>query len=791
MVSEKTHWSGQWAAFSRSVDWPMREGGRVKKFLRFLERLTLTAERPINRFVRDPRFNPLYHTGTIAVFLLLLILVTGVYLMMFYQFGLTQSHQAVANIERSLVGRTIRALHRYASDLAIILIALHAWRTFFMDRFRGPRWLAWVSGVIMTIFVWIAGVTGYWMVADVRSQTLTLALINAISATRIGAAFLVNNVVRAAAGSGWTLFFILFVIHLGLSLLIGLFFWLHIKRLSRAKLMPPRYWALASFVLLALVSALIPVGMRPPTDPSRLPGEIAIDLWYLFFLPGALSMPPGVFWGGIGFMLLAITALPWLLKRKPLTPIAVDAKRCIGCALCAEDCPYNALRMVDRDDHSEHPQLAVVDAGLCVACGVCIGSCPTEALTLDGLPAEALWEDVRLRAASSNRHAIRMVFVCERHAVHGASSYLHAPNKGASVDETGQQIAVIPLTCIAMAHPNLAAHALEWGATAVQFVGCPPEDCVNREGNVWMEQRLTRRRQPKLRRALVNASIGRDWLPPDDFSQALRRVSRQHIATAYDFDLGDISWKRFLPALLVLGVSLILVALLSETPYRPFPPKQALVEVALNHRSGYPIRTEKQPSFVLSDFTPPPPSATRLMLEVDGRVLLDKTYPPLEEEAPVVAAFEQIPVEAGEHDVRLTMQEGDGPAQILYDARTTLAPGQVLPLHLQDARAEGGDPERGRALYFETSLGTNASCRICHSLEPGVVLVGPSFAGIASRAATRAPGMSAEEYIRQSILEPDAYVVEGFQPGMEPPNFAELLTEEQIDDLVAFLMTLK
>jgi hypothetical protein len=62
---------------------------------------------------------------------------------------------------------------------------------------------------------------------------------------------------------------------------------------------------------------------------------------------------------------------------------------------------------------------------------------------------------------------------------------------------------------------------------------------------------------------------------------------------------------------------------------------------------------------------------------------------------------------------------------------------------------------------------------------------------VATRAATRIPGLTAEEYIRQSILEPDAYVVEGFPARQMLQNFDEILKNEQLDDLVAFLLTLK
>ena len=51
--------------------------------------------------------------------------------------------------------------------------------------------------------------------------------------------------------------------------------------------------------------------------------------------------------------------------------------------------------------------------------------------------------------------------------------------------------------------------------------------------------------------------------------------------------------------------------------------------------------------------------------------------------------------------------------------------------------------------------------------------------------------MSAQEYLHQSIVDPDAYVVDGFAKGQMLRDSAQRLTEEQIQDLVAFLMTLR
>jgi cytochrome c2 len=127
--------------------------------------------------------------------------------------------------------------------------------------------------------------------------------------------------------------------------------------------------------------------------------------------------------------------------------------------------------------------------------------------------------------------------------------------------------------------------------------------------------------------------------------------------------------------------------------------------------------------------------------------------------------------------------------QILFDKTITLDERQVLTINFRDVHIP--DPEAGRQIYYETAAGVNAGCRICHSLEKGETIIGPSFYGIADRAGNRISGMTAEEYLRQSILEPNAFVVSGYPAGQMIQNFGQILTEEQIEDLIAYLMTLK
>lgn len=99
----------------------------------------------------------------------------------------------------------------------------------------------------------------------------------------------------------------------------------------------------------------------------------------------------------------------------------------------------------------------------------------------------------------------------------------------------------------------------------------------------------------------------------------------------------------------------------------------------------------------------------------------------------------------------------------------------------------------GQALFNKSMLGPDLApgCVTCHSLEPGMKLVGPSLAGIGTLAGERMPGTRSEQYLRQSILEPDAYIVEGYVPGVMYARYHEALTEQEINDLVTYLLTLK
>lgn len=125
-------------------------------------------------------------------------------------------------------------------------------------------------------------------------------------------------------------------------------------------------------------------------------------------------------------------------------------------------------------------------------------------------------------------------------------------------------------------------------------------------------------------------------------------------------------------------------------------------------------------------------------------------------------------------------------------------PGSATGSSSTDAASD--DPVAlGQALFNETP----PACSACHSTAPGVNLAGPSVAGMATRAAEivqdpeyTGSATDAEGYIYESIGDPSAYLVPGstYSGGgrsFMPDNYQDQLSEEQIQHLVAYLISLR
>lgn len=106
------------------------------------------------------------------------------------------------------------------------------------------------------------------------------------------------------------------------------------------------------------------------------------------------------------------------------------------------------------------------------------------------------------------------------------------------------------------------------------------------------------------------------------------------------------------------------------------------------------------------------------------------------------------------------------------------------------APGTGGDPANGQVIFNKFYEQTNFACATCHFFDKEDRLIGPGLKGIGQRAAARVPGETNAQYIYNSIINPSAFVVPDFPDGLMPQIWSQVLTPQEINDLVAYLMTL-
>ncbi len=105
--------------------------------------------------------------------------------------------------------------------------------------------------------------------------------------------------------------------------------------------------------------------------------------------------------------------------------------------------------------------------------------------------------------------------------------------------------------------------------------------------------------------------------------------------------------------------------------------------------------------------------------------------------------------------------------------------------------ASDGNPQRGEALFRTYVSEARYACVSCHLPDSTQALLGPGLQGIGGAAAKCDPAQGTEDYLRESLVAPDACIAPGYTAGVMPAVYATVWSEKEVNDLVAWLLTLR
>lgn len=687
---------------------PLYEERRV---LRVLEKQWVRGERLINR-AGDSRYNPFYHLGTLGIFLLIVLTVTGIYLTVFYRPGADRAFETVSALSATGIGALMRSVHRYASDALAFVIFLHAVKMFFHDRFWGNRWVAWLTGWVMLVNIAIIGVMGYWLVWDERAQWLTEYFIAKVGGA-LASSFLNPTIVSAT----FPFFVIVLFLHVFVPILLVLGLLLHLLRLERSRLWSPRWLMVSATVLLLAISIWRPATSAAAADLNRQVGTVPLDGWYLGFLPLVERWGSLLFWGLLAAVLGVLGVLPWIARGRHVGPAVVGENFCAGCSLCIGECPYSALVMHPRPDSETFELIAEVNPSLCTGCGLCVGTCSTLGIEMANLPTQQIVDGLQgaVAAAGGRENAPVVVFACQRHATLGTfpafaagapqrfdgasdgnpayAAGIKTGNWSAGNGASAAPLVTCTLPCVGMVPNDWITMTLKAGARATVMLACPDGDCGFREGPRWLGGRVTLRRRSAAQRARVHML---ETAPGD--RRALTRLLNRLYSNGDAPPETPAQPARTLPErirALAVGVGVLAIALvvsmLFEVPATASARDRGLVRIALEHEGEIIAQTADIPPEIATKL-PEGVSPVQVLggkrypvqlrLFIDGELALENTYEPrgLRHEGSV-SAVAYWWVQPGEHEVRLMLKDNSAAFREVYAANILLEGGQIVNLY--------------------------------------------------------------------------------------------------------------
>ena len=468
--------------------------------------------------------NPLLNLGALGFFFYWIVTVSGIYVYIFFDTGVTQAFASIEYMtnEQWYAAGLMRSLHRYASDALVAVVLLHILREFSRDRYRGVRWFSWVTGIPVLLFIYIAGISGYWLVWDNLAQYVAIVSTEWLDHLPFFGQPIARNFLSPETLES-RFFTLMIFMHIAVPLIALIGLWVHLQRVSKPRINPPRELAIGTALALLALSAVYPATSQGAADLAKVPGSIGLDWFYLGAYPLLETLPGPVTWSTAVTLLIIMVAIPWLPPMKRQRAAVVDLANCNGCTRCMNDCPYSAITMQIRSDGRPFEGEAVVDPNLCVACGICAGACPTSTpfrrlsdlipgIDLPDRSMAAIRAEVEDEGARITGPARIMIFGCI--------------NAGVAMSCRSDNVGVVSLNCTGQLPPSFIDYVISQKfADGVIIAGCSENSCHNRFGTRWTADRLSGARDPNLRARVPRERLVVVWAGRLGVSMLRREIS--------------------------------------------------------------------------------------------------------------------------------------------------------------------------------------------------------------------------------------------------------------------------
>ena len=474
-------------------------------------RMLFSRGEDVLSFAFGPRNNPLVCLGALGWFFFWIAAATGIYLYIFFDTGIVDAYASVEYMtnEQWYAAGVMRSLHRYASDALVVIAVLHMLREYSLDRLHGKRFFAWVTGIPVLILIYACGISGYWLVWDKLAQYIAIATTEWLDVLPFFAEPIANNFLDSSTLGG-RFFTLMVFIHIFAPLFMLLMMWVHIQRLSSARVNPPRPLMIATSGMMLALALTYPAVSQGPADLDVVPAVVNLDWFFLPVYPLLDWIPGRQLWLYLVLAGVLLALLPWIPPKPTAVPAVVSLENCNGCERCFDDCPYSAITMAPRSDGRAFELEAVVNEDNCLACGICAGACPTSTpfrrakalepgIQLPEQPISELRAEIIEKAKSLTGNQRIVVCGCDR----TDASYLE-----------DEETAVINMPCVGMLPPAFIDFVLSRGlANGVMIAACGDGDCHFRFGGDWTRLRLAGERDPYLRKRVPLNRVCLSQLP--------------------------------------------------------------------------------------------------------------------------------------------------------------------------------------------------------------------------------------------------------------------------------------